>query len=310
MSRSGDLCEDPIAISDALVQGILTVDVPRDRALEVIECLRTRRRAILDAPPNSDFDYDSLDRIDQILGELLSSNAQLFYSDIHRDEITKLEERIQKLKTELDQTELNFADLKRSFDEQRQADIERVLIEQALEMSELEKSYGHEMPAKYRKFSTTLVALRHQENVLRRVGQFAEAKQVRLDADALERAEMDANSSRWEKDRMRGIADLKRKQTHQLNCVNERWDRHWQGIEPSSLAAQAHLKMVIENTEDRLNEVMGCRNDFRVRTTRSVINAKKEQLPQLTARRPPAEKPEPHQGRPRPPGPKMTGRQR
>jgi hypothetical protein len=261
---------------------------------------------MLELPAESSFNYDELDRIDQILAELLSCNAQLLYTDVHRDEIVKLQKRIKQFKRQLDEHNRQFAVVKDSFDVDRQADVDRVKEEQGVELNETEAYFAQELPPKFRKWSTTLVALRSHEKKLRRAGQFIEAKKVRAELVALEQAEMDANQRRWENARLRELSNLRKRHERQLVCLHDRWDRQWQTIEPSSIATRNHLQKVIDTNQERLNEVLGCKNDFHVRTTRSVINAKREQLPQLTARKGQFESPRSVTGRPQTPGSRMA----
>jgi hypothetical protein len=265
-SDVGLLCEQ-------LILGESHVDVPRVQVPAVLEHLRERKQAILNLPEDSEFDYDALDRIDEVLGELVNSSKQLLYS-----EGRTLPEPGPHcpISAAADRDEEQFSNMKRFFDDKRSADINRLVQEQQRELDDLQRLYSGEPPPKYRKVSIEVMNMRSQEKTLRLAGHYREAKQMRLDADAKEVVEMQRNRARWR--RAKGGAEhaLAEKHQRQLNCLKEKWDRQWQAFEPESKDQQRHWKRVIETNERRMTDVIGGKTEF--------LKTRREQLPQLTAR--------------------------
>ena len=271
-------------LCDRLVDGTDPVDVDAEQVADIIDRLKARKAELLRGSDDDMFDYDTLQRIDDVINQLSSSNEHLLYTDVQREEIEKLVRRRDEMQRQLADSEAQLVAVKKIFEGKRQDDIARLMQEQQRELEELNERYAQEPPAKYRKLSTELIHLRKHERMLRLTGRYMEAKQVRSDADGLEAFEMEKHRIKWEKDAQAARQDLMRKHKHQMDCLNEKWNRQWQTIEPDSIKEQQHCKKVIETYEKRIEEIMNSRNDFRGSTTRSVLKAKKERLPHLTSR--------------------------
>lgn len=274
-------------ICDNLIDGGEAVDIDATLVTDVIDRLRTRQQDIMDGPEDGTFDYDALHRIDEVLEQLVKSGEQIIYDDAHTKEIVAIEQRISKSQKELSEKEKQLKTVRREFKQRRKKDLERLLEQQKKEMEELEAKYSsEELPPKYRKLSGEVLYMRRQEKMLRMTHNFLDAKKLRSDADALEAYEMEQNRIKWQIDGNAAKQALVKKHEHQVKCLNEKWDRQWQVLEPSSIKEQEHCKKVIDTQEKRLREVKGSANDFKIQTTRSVQKAKKERLPQLTSRPP------------------------
>jgi hypothetical protein len=241
-----------------------------------MEGLRERKQEILNLPEDGEFDYDALDQIDEVIGELVNSSRQLLHSDVQKAELSRIQSRIVQSQQQLTETEKQFSNMKRLFDDRRSADINRLLQEQQRELDDLLRLYSGEPPPKYRKVSSEVMNMRSQEKTLRLAGHYKEAKQMRLDADAREAVETQRNRAQWRRAKVRAERALAEKHQRQLNCLKEKWDRQWQALEPESKDQQRHWKRVIETNERRMTEVMGGKRDF--------LKARREQLPQLTAK--------------------------
>jgi hypothetical protein len=247
---------------------------------------------LLDCPNDSDFDYTALQRIEDALGQLLRSSAQKLYSGIQKAELDKIGDRLQRshqLRTEVEDSVHSVAE---TLNEKREADIKRLLDEQAEELSALVESWSQELPPKYRRVSPSLVNIRNQERQLRLLHRFNEAKAKKRLGDALEASEMEENREVWRKDCEVSKEMMIQKHRQQMKCLMERWDREWTVLDGSVKMHEKRVRVMVETTERRLTEVQGSRNDFRLNTTRSVQRGKREWLPIITGRHTPRAIPE------------------
>ena len=277
--------EDEIdGVCDKLIAGPDPVDVDAGQVAAIVDRLKYRKAMLLRGSDDDEFDYDTLQRIDDVIAQLFASNESLLYTDVQREEIEKLTRRREDMQRQLAESEAQLASVKKIFEEKRQNDIARLMQEQEREMNELNEKYSKEPPPKYRKLSTELIQMRKHERMLRLTGRYMEAKQVRSDADGLESFEMEKQRIKWEKDAQAARQEMAKRHKQQMDCLNEKWNRQWQSIEPDSIKEQNHCRQVIEGYEKRIREIVDSRNDFRGATTRSVLKAKKEWLPHLTSR--------------------------
>jgi hypothetical protein len=239
----------------------------------------------MDAPDDSNFDYDTLQLTDNLIGEVYQSVQQHLCDTVKEAELSRLESRIHQTQSALTERNQQLSSVRLLYEERREQLIERLMQIQRREWESLEERLSGEMPPKFRKVSQELLVIRKREKTLRLTQRFMEAKQMRKDGDAKEAVEQEANLLRWHKygDKLR--EELKRKHELQMECLNERLSHEWEVLEPVSKAQQSHCKKAIEHQERRKMEVQNSANDFRTQTTRDVQNAKREQWPQLTARR-------------------------
>jgi hypothetical protein len=239
----------------------------------------------MDAPDTADFDYDTLQRIDNLIREVYQSVQQHLCDTVKEAELSALDSRIQQTKSALTERNEQLCSIRYLHEERRQQLIGNLVRLQGRDWDELDAVLSGEIPPKFRKVSPELLTIRKRERALRLTHRFTEAKQMRREGDAKEAFEMEANQLRWRKygDRLR--EEMKRKHEIQMVCLNERIEHEWQVLEPVSISEQNHCKQVIENQIRRKVEVLNCPNDFRAQTTRDVQKAKRDQWPQVTARR-------------------------
>ena len=280
MSATGDLD----SLCDALIAGVDSVDVDQSQVPALVARLRLRKSAILRGPESSGFDYDALQRIDDVIAQLMSSNEDLLYSDVQREELRRLKDRRNVARQQLAESAEQLESFRRVFNEKRRQDADRLAEIQRRELEELDQRYSGDPPRNYRKLSAELVQLRQHERALRLTGRYLEAKSVRTDADALEAFEGEQGRMRWARDGYAARQALEKRHKQQMDCLNEKWDRQWLSIEPDSIRRQQHCLKVIETNERRIAEVRGSKNDFRGTTTRAILRARRERLPHLTGR--------------------------
>jgi hypothetical protein len=270
-------------ICNRLIAGDSAVDIRRDQVHPVIDSLRTRRQLILDTPDDADFDYDGIERIEEVLAQLADSHKILLSSDAQQSKLSRITERITLAKKQLKQTTEQYSAMKTTFQARRSAAILRLQHEQERELVELDASYTDEIPPKYRKFSIELMNMRAQEKTLRAAHLYKDAKQLKQAADSKEASEMEVIYAKWTKAKISTRQAVLQKHKLQMKCLNEKWDQRWRELEPGTAENRKRLQLVINTHEKRMKEVQG-KTDFHVHTGRGPARTRKEHLPQLASR--------------------------
>lgn len=270
---SSDLCEN--MINGANVRETVTAENCQD----IIEELRIMRDKVLEGP---EFDYDRLQKIDDILNEIFSFQEQLMLDAVKQKELEKLYQRKEQALQEMRDINAEIKSAKGIFDEKRQNALDVLQTNQDREFHDLEEKFSHEeIPVKYRKLSVEVLNIRKQEKHLRLTKRYMEAKQCHQQAEALEAFEMEQAKIKWRNDQNAIFEALNHKHQQQIACFNEKWDRQWLSLIPDPIARKEHCQLVIDTIDRRIYDITDAKTQTKVISR--VINAKKENVP-VTAR--------------------------
>jgi hypothetical protein len=239
---------------------------------------------MMDAPESTDFDYDRLQLLDDILHEILRLYEHDLCQTLQQAELNRIETKIAWTKQRISEAAEHLSSIRSLFEERRDSGIWRLRCRQSDECAALERELA-EMPATFAHKSAELLRVRKREKMLRLTHRFREAKQMREERARLEAIELDAHRRRWQHHGDRRRAALARKHHQQMVCLTDNLARQWQALEPESQSEEQHYRIIIENQERRMADVKGSPNDFRFKTTRDILKAKRDLWPEVTARR-------------------------
>ena len=251
---------------------------------DLIEYLRNERDELLNNNNDNQFNYDRLQMIDIVLRNVFRQSEQSLYSNVQLSEIKKLKAKITKAKEELKEANEKYQELKEQYENDRNEAYKQLKAKLKQEKEELDNSLQI-VPEKYRKHSSKLLTLRKVERKMRITHRYSEAKQIMLECEQIEKEENEDNLKRWniEKDNIKKKLNVKHSQ--QLKCFNQKWDTIWNNIYPSAVEREIRFRLVIEKSENRLKEIESNKNDFEHPTTKTVIQARKNELSSITSRK-------------------------
>ncbi|KAK8893520.1 hypothetical protein M9Y10_021942 [Tritrichomonas musculus] len=217
-----------------------------------------------------DFDYDLLQRIDDVIKEVTSKDQLLNTNSSHKNTIDQLNSKLDSTKKEITQIEGRFSNVKQNFEERKKKDIERLKKKQREEIQEFQVKYSMDnIPPRYRKLSSDVINIRNRERKLRIMHKFIEAKQMREEGDRLEKEEMELNYQKWQNEREIAKNTLIKKHRQQVICLNEKWNRHWQVLVQGMENEQDNKKLVIQKTQRKVSEAKSKKDFPPPRTPRS-----------------------------------------
>ncbi|OHT13477.1 hypothetical protein TRFO_16344 [Tritrichomonas foetus] len=285
-SDSSSIYKNSEALGKYLLDGGPIEDVEESikfHSDQLVEFFRAERDKILDGGPDCDYDYDRLQLIDDLLQFVFNQKEQNLYTKAQLLEIQKLKGRIKEAKEQLKESQKNYKRLRKQFNCDRKDAIEQLKDQQHQEHQKLIESF-EKVPEKYRKISNKLIILRKQEKHLRLTHRYMEAKQIKIEGDQVEKEEMEENLKHWNIEKSNLLSQLENKHQQQMNCLEQKWERTWNSIYPAQLDRKQHYKLVIDNAKKRILEITGNKNDFKLSTTKSVLQVRKDELRTVTSR--------------------------
>lgn len=202
-----------------------------------------------------DFDYDLLQRIDEVIEEVTSKDQELCATLTQQDSINQLNVKLEKTKDEISKIENRFSNVKQNFEEKKKEDIIRLKNCQKKEIEEFKFKYSmNNMPPRYTKLSANIINMRTLERKLRIMHKFPEAKQIRDEADQKEKEEMEINCQKWLNEREIAKSALIKKHQQQMKCLLEKWDRHYQVLQQSLTSETDNQQLIIKKTQRKVSE--------------------------------------------------------
>ncbi|OHS98031.1 hypothetical protein TRFO_35635 [Tritrichomonas foetus] len=222
-----------------------------------------------------DYDYDKLQRIDDLILEIQAKGQEKTQITTQQSQIEQLHSKIDNTREEMFKIEEKYYEMKSEIEEKKKIELDKLIAQQQLEMSDLDKKYSMEnLPPKYRKLSADLINIRKLERKLRIMHQFGEAKKLREEGDKREAEEMAANKNNWRKEKKIAKAALFKKHQQQIACFNEKWNRHWQVLVSSLKNEHNKQKLIMKKTKRKIHEVKIRKELQSARTPRSNTNSR------------------------------------
>lgn len=216
-----------------------------------------------------EYDYDLLHRIDEVIQEVTSKDLEVSANSFHKSSIDQLNSKLDSTMEEMSQIENRFSNIKRDFEEKKKKDIIRLKKQQKKEIDDFKIKYSMDnIPPRYRKLSSDVINMRNRERKLRIMHKFIEAKQLRIEGDQREKAEMEANYQKWQNERDIAKNALIKKHQQQMKCLLEKWDRHYQVLLQGLESEQDNKKLIIKKTQRKVDEAQS-KKDLLSRTPRS-----------------------------------------
>lgn len=206
------------------------------------------------AQSGNSFDYDLLQRIDEVMDQVSHQGAKFNLNLSQQNEIDQLYSKLDSTKDEIVQMKDRCDKIKAKFNEERQADIERLKDKQKEEIMEFRVKYAKDnIPPKYRKRSSDLITIRAQETKLRYMHKFQEAKALRDEGDRKEQEEIELSQKKWQEEREVAKTALIQKHRKQMRCLLENWDRKWQQLQPIMKAEEQNKLFILNKTEKKIS---------------------------------------------------------
>jgi hypothetical protein len=147
-----------------------------------------------------------------------------------------------------DLVERSAADVARA-EHRRDADLRRMERENDRELREFDRQFETEPPPELRKFSPTLLQLRTRERYMVQSGRYAEATEVRAEAERLERREIEEHRQRWVQQLHLQRQELVKKQQEKMYVRRVNADNQIAQMKRAAGAAVDHQNKAVQHAQ-------------------------------------------------------------
>jgi hypothetical protein len=158
----------------------------------------------------------------------------------------------------------------------RDEDIRRIERVNEEELREFDRQFGDKAPARFRKFSPTLLQLRTREHYMLEAGRYTEATEVKEEVELLEAMESEEHEKRWIEKLKLKRQELIKKQEEKMFVRRMNANILIEKIKKANQAAIEHQERAVGHIERHFNGAVAIQNmgNFTVGGRRGVLSAR------------------------------------
>jgi hypothetical protein len=243
---------------------------PKHYRVIIKELQRIRTEAL------SDGDYLLAERAVNASRRVLALSSENRFAEIATAKVDSL---AMQLRGKLQDRDLVLEDCEqriREAEKKRDADLRQIERENEEELREFDKQFEEKAPPRFRKFSPTILDLRTREHYMVQAGRYAEATEVREEADRLEAVESEEHERRWIEELKLKRQELIKKQEERMFVRKMNGDILIEKRKKANLTAIDHQEKSLQHIEHHLNGAVAVQNlgNSPVATTRGVMSAR------------------------------------
>ena len=217
-------------------------------------------------------DYRRVQLIETAIRDLEDKGTEMKYHNAEYSNIMKLKEKLETAKREMQEALERGKGMTMRFNEESEKSLQEQEDEHAQELSQFEKEYDMEPPAKFRKFSREYWRLKNQAEMMVSSKRYVEANDLRREVDKMEQIEKKRQMDNWMAYVAQQREKLLQRQEVSKKYLLEKWQKDWDGL----------VRALESDEERRRNNIAALEAEIRRQTIEPEPQA--QGLPRLNTR--------------------------
>ena len=224
--------------------------VTQENAQQVMARLRAIQKEAM-----ANCDYEKADLAEIALRKVAQVKTQRAIETINNAETEDMEDKLMATNNDLDYLKQHWRDILISACTQRDEELDEIARANRQELKEFDNQVNYaELPLQFRKMSPEYLQLRRRQKAMIASKRYMDAKEVKREADAMEKKELDKNYERF---RLKAEADRKeliKKQQEKMDARSMNWERKIAEIRKQAKFEVDHAQRCADHLQGRINE--------------------------------------------------------